>query len=292
MPEPVRVGIAGAGPWAKMFYGPILAAGPETALAGVWARRPEAAAEVAGAHGAPVFDTFEEMLGAVDAVAISVAPEAQPRLAVAAGEAGRALIIEKPLAASLDEAEALADALRGAPAMLMLTNRYNTLVRERLRSARAFAAYGARGQFLSGAFLPGSPFASGWRLERGALLDVGPHIIDIAWEALGPVTEVSAAGSLQSLVALHLTHEGGPISQILISAKVGVERQLTGLELFGPGGQLVVDPGEGRETVAPTIRRELAEMVRTRQPHPVGVERGLVLQRIVDEAERQLGGRR
>ena len=56
--------------------------------------------------------------------------------------------------------------------------------------AQGFEAFAARGTFISGAFLPGSPFASGWRAERGALLDVGPHIIDLAVEALGPVASV------------------------------------------------------------------------------------------------------
>ncbi|MDQ1396460.1 MAG: hypothetical protein QOG64_1719, partial [Acidimicrobiaceae bacterium] len=40
----LAVGLVGAGPWATMVHAPVLSAGPETLLAGVWARRPEAAA--------------------------------------------------------------------------------------------------------------------------------------------------------------------------------------------------------------------------------------------------------
>ena len=41
--EPVAVGLIGAGPWARMAHAPMLAKSPHTRLAGVWARRPEAA---------------------------------------------------------------------------------------------------------------------------------------------------------------------------------------------------------------------------------------------------------
>lgn len=41
--DPVRVGLIGAGPWARDMHAPMLAAGPETVLTAVWARRPDAA---------------------------------------------------------------------------------------------------------------------------------------------------------------------------------------------------------------------------------------------------------
>jgi hypothetical protein len=37
--SPVEVGLIGAGPWAQVMHAPVLAAGPETRLAAVWARR-------------------------------------------------------------------------------------------------------------------------------------------------------------------------------------------------------------------------------------------------------------
>lgn len=288
MVDPVRVGIIGAGPWVPMFYIPVLKGGPETELRGAWARRPEAAAELATAHGVRVYPSPAALFDDVDAVVVAVAPAAQPQYALAAARAGKVLVLEKPLAESLADAEGLAAALSAVPAMVMLTNRYNTILRQRLAEARSFEAFAARGQFLSGAFLPGSPFAFGWRLEQGALLDVGPHIVDLAWEALGPIVRVRAAGHPLRAVALELTHESGAVSQLLVSATLGITRQDTGLELFGPSGRFAIDPGPGRETVAPTIRAELAAMAASRRPHPVGVDRALALQRIIDEAGRQL----
>ena len=45
-------GLIGGGPWALRVHGPVLAAHPRARLAGVWTRRPEAAAEVAARFGA------------------------------------------------------------------------------------------------------------------------------------------------------------------------------------------------------------------------------------------------
>lgn len=38
--RPVEAGLVGAGPWARAMHARVLAAGPETRLAAVWARRP------------------------------------------------------------------------------------------------------------------------------------------------------------------------------------------------------------------------------------------------------------
>lgn len=76
--EPVRVGLVGAGPWARTMHARMLAAGPETTLAAVWARRQEAAAEVAEPYGAPVAASFEELLDRCEAVAFAVPPPSRP----------------------------------------------------------------------------------------------------------------------------------------------------------------------------------------------------------------------
>ena len=105
--EPVAVGLVGAGPWAETVHGPMLAAGPHTRLAGVWARRPRAAARLGGtglrAHRRPV----RQLRGR----RVLVPPGVQAELAVLAARAGKALLLEKPLAADLDGAERVAEAV-------------------------------------------------------------------------------------------------------------------------------------------------------------------------------------
>src|SRR5688500_18568741 len=110
----LTVGLAGAGPWAAAVHGPMLVAGPETRLAGVWSRRPESAQRVAEPLGVPVFTDFDALVAASEAVALAVPPSVQPALAVRTAAAGRALLLEKPLADTVAGAEAIAAAVAAA----------------------------------------------------------------------------------------------------------------------------------------------------------------------------------
>jgi predicted dehydrogenase len=289
--QPLAVGLVGAGPWAKMVHAPVLAAGPETRLAGVWARRADAAARLAGRHGAPAFSTFDELLDNCEAVAFAIAPSAQPDLAITAARAGKALLLEKPLADNFDDAQRLADAVgeAGVGSMVVLSYRYAEAVRAFLREAEGFAATGGRGCFISGGFL-GGPFSeSPWRQEQGALLDVGPHAIDLLDAALGSVVQVDARRSSGDWVALLLEHEGGAVSEVALSGRTGIERSRVNVELYGPSGVLEIDAvaAVGPEVFA-TLRSEFADVARTRRGHECDVQRGLHLQRLIGQAEGQL----
>src|SRR5438067_5895758 len=96
---PVRVGLVGAGPWARFFHAPLLMSGPETALAGVWSRSNDHARELAARFGdVPVLPSFDALVDACEAIALCVAPDAQVEYGVRAAEAGKPLLLEKPLA--------------------------------------------------------------------------------------------------------------------------------------------------------------------------------------------------
>lgn len=82
--SPVRTGLVGAGPWARAAHAPILTGGPETDLVGVWARRPEAAEELAAEYGCPSFTDYDALLDSCDAIAFAVPPEVQGELALRA----------------------------------------------------------------------------------------------------------------------------------------------------------------------------------------------------------------
>ncbi|HET6792824.1 MAG TPA: Gfo/Idh/MocA family oxidoreductase, partial [Acidimicrobiales bacterium] len=286
----VRVGIVGAGPWVKGAHAPVFAAGPETTLHAVWARRPEAAAAIADRYGATVAGSLDELADVSDVVVFAVPPAVQAELASRVARRSRPLLLEKPLAEDLAGAERLAEAVAdaGVATMVTLSWRYSEGVRRFLDEASSFGATGGWGQFVSGALL-GGPYATPWRLEKGALLDLGPHVLDLLDAALGPVTAVRAAGDSLRWLALTLEHEGGAVSQASLSASVPLSPHRAGVELFGPGGGLGVDCVA---TVGPeaftTLRREVAAMARGAGPHPLDISRGLHLQRILEEAARQL----
>jgi len=289
---PLAVGIAGAGPWASLVHGPVLAAGPETEVAGVWSRTEASAAKVAAAHGVPVCRSFDELLECCDAVALVVPPVVQPVLAVAAARAGKAVLLEKPLGADVVEAARVADAVgeAGVGSLVVLTYRFASIVRDFLAAARDFPVTGARGCFLSGAFL-GGPFAAPpWRAEAGALLDVGPHILDLIDAAAGPVVAIEGRGDPHGFMAFVLEHENGAVSDVSLSCRVGDERSRTEVELFGPEGALTVDArAAARAESFATLRAEFAAVARTGGPHECDVQRGLHVQKLVEMAQAALG---
>ncbi|MFG2543271.1 Gfo/Idh/MocA family protein [Streptomyces sp. NPDC048594] len=282
--RPVEVGLVGAGPWARAMHARVLAAGPETRLAAVWARRTEAAREAAAPYAAHVAAGFEELLDHCEAVAFAVPPAVQAELAPLAAKRGKALLLEKPLGPDLSAARRVADAVAdaGVVSQLVLTKRYHPATRAFLEAARSTEATGARSCYLHGAFL-GGEFATGWRLEHGALLDLGPHLLDLLDASVGPITSIRATGDPRRWTELTCTHENGAVSQASLSGSVAVPHALTRVELFGPDQPLVYDTaGIDHEECWPILRHDFATAVRTGTPTPVDARRGLYLQGLLD----------
>ena len=286
MTAPVRVGLAGAGPWARMVHAPLLAAGPETELTGVWSRTPDHALELAAAHGVTSYPSFDALLDDVDAVAIAVAPSAQPDLAVRAARAGKALLLEKPLGLDVAAARRIADAVaeNGVGSIMLLTYRFADVVRDFLADAATMNLTGGRACFISGAFLSGA-FAGGWRLNEGALLDVGPHILDLVEAALGPVTDIQGHGDPRQWVGLLLTHESGAHSEVTLSCASAIDPSRTEVEIYGRERSAFVDARAGaRAESFARLRAEFAEVARTGAPHACDAQRGVVIQTLIERA--------
>ncbi len=280
---PVAVGLIGAGPWARSMHARMLAAGPQTRLAAVWARRPDAAAEVAAPYGAPVAGSVGELLDACEAVAFAVPPHVQAPLAVRAARAGKALLLEKPLGGDLASARAVADAVAdsGVVSQLVLTKRYHPSTRQFLARAAGLQVLGARSCYLHGAFLGGAA-ATGWRLEQGALPDLGPHLLDLLDTAAGPITAVRSTGDSRHWIELTCEHESGAVSQASLSGRVPLPQGRTQVELFGPGGELGWDSrGIDHEECWPVLRAEFAAAVRSGIPGELDAARGLRLQELI-----------
>lgn len=289
MSDQVAVGLVGAGPWADMAHAPALAAGPHTRLAGVWARRKEAAVAVAAAHGAPAFDALEDLFDACEAVAFSVPPDVQAELALRAVRAGKAVLLEKPLGMDLAGARRLAEAVEeaGVVSQMVLTLRYSAAAREFLTRVGDLEPIGGHGIFVS-SLRDGGPFATPWRLERGALLDLGPHVVDLLDAALGRVVDVRAQGDELGWVALNLEHEGGALSQASLSAFGGGELPPARIEVYGAKGHARLDWPATRDEMFAQLTAEFAAAVRSGTGHPLDARHGLRIQEILAAAESQL----
>jgi predicted dehydrogenase len=270
----------------------MLAAGPATRLAGVWARRPEAARALAERHGAAPATTVGALLERCEAVALAVPPDVQAELALEAARRGKHLLLEKPLALDLDAARRLVAVIEaaGVVSQLLLSYRYRADTEAFLATARGFAASGARAAFLGSGAL-GGPFATPWRREHGALLDLGPHVIDLLEAALGPIVTLAARGDPRRWLALTCTHASGAISDAALSATVRVPATVWRLELFGESGSLEFDAAAHADAAPwPRVAREFAAAVRAGRSHVLDARHGLRLQELIDRAERSRRG--
>jgi len=284
---PLRVGLLGAGPWAATVIGPVLAAGPETTLAGVWSRDAAKASALAGRLATMPFTDPDDLIATSDAVAVVVPPAVQPELAGRAAAAGRTLLLEKPLAADTEMAAALVDAIEagGAGALVTLSHRFNPRLDAFAEAVAGLHPTGGRACFVSGALLTG-PYANGWRLERGAVLDLGPHVLDLLEVGLGEIVSVRAAGDPHGWVSLLCEHAHGATSTAAITgASAGPAR--TEVEVHGPDGSAVYDGAPDLETW-PTRLRQALVTVADGGAHPASVRRALHLQDLIATIEVQL----
>jgi predicted dehydrogenase len=285
----VRVGLVGAGPWAGMFTAPMLAAGPMTALSVIWARRAAPAQALASEHGAVAVPSLDDLLAECDAVAFAVAPDVQASLAPTAAAAGKHLLLEKPLGFTVEQAEAIAAAAQGAGIVtqMMLTNRYTRSVREFLTAVGDSTLHTLSAEFVSGAALPGSPFATPWRRAGNALLDVGPHVLDLVEAAAGPAT-VLTARDVGGCLAVTLQHKGGAVSQATLSITTpDAHGPLRCQALTDQGRVVLADPStEPPESVQRAITDTFAHSIAAGRSPDLDVHRGLALQRLLDEVQR------
>ena len=212
-----------------------IAAHPQTELVGVWGRDPAKTAALAAQYGAEPFSDADALIAAVDAVAFAVPPDVQADLAVRAGGAGRALLLEKPLALTVEAADRVAQAAR-APSVVFFTRRFDPGVGAWFRSEVDPHGWdGGNVFFLASIFEPGNPFGeSEWRRERGALWDVGPHALALLLPTLGPVEEVAAVRGRGDEVHLALRHATGAASSVTLS--LTAPAQITEALFWGSAG--------------------------------------------------------
>jgi predicted dehydrogenase len=290
--EPLAVGLVGAGPWARTMTGPLLAAGPQTRVSGVWSRTAAHARELGLALDAPAHADLDVLLDGCDAVAIAVTPDAQPDLAVRAARAGKTLLLEKPLGETVAQAAAIVDAVAEARvgSLVMLTYRFDPALDDFLAEAARLEPFGGRGCFISGAFL-GGPFASGWRLERGAVLDIGPHVLDLLEAALGEIVAVRATGDPLGWVSVNCTHASGATSGASMCCNAATDSR-TEVEVYSSKGSASYDARRvDHQARADRIRSDLVAVARG-AAHPASAAHGLHLQELIADIEAQLSERR
>jgi predicted dehydrogenase len=144
----------------------------------------------------------------IDIVDIATPNHLHPEMAIAAAEAGKHIICEKPLARTAPEAKAMLDAVTKAGVVNMVAFNYRRT--PAIALAKKYIEEGAIGDILNfrATYLqdwsadPASPLS--WRFQKsvagsGAVGDIGTHIIDLARYLAGAITGVN--GLARTIIA-------------------------------------------------------------------------------------------
>ncbi len=236
----LRMGVVGAG-GLGYHHVRLLRDLPGARLMGFHEERPDRATQVAAELGVRAYDSLDELIGDVEALTIVVPTPAHYDVARAALEQGRHLLIEKPIATTLAEADEL----------LLLAERAGVVVQtghvERFnRAVRAALPHVDSPRFVeSDRLAPFNPRGS----DVAVVLDLMIHDIDLVRTLVGGgVRDVSATGvpvltPFVDIANARLIFDSGAVANITAS-RVSRER-LRKIRLFQRNGYISLDLATG-----------------------------------------------
>lgn len=201
MAKKVRVGVIGAG-----FIGPAhfrsFQAVKECELVAVCDIDAGRAKEAGAKFGIPnVFTDYREMLKGdlVDAVSVCTPNNCHMPQAIAALNAGKHVLCEKPLAMNAAQARKMVAAAKQAKRLLMTAQcmRYSGAaqsLKKMIDTGRFGDLYFGKAMLLRRSGIPKGWFQDMKQAGGGPLLDIGVHVLDLLWYLMGRPQPVSAFG--------------------------------------------------------------------------------------------------
>jgi inositol 2-dehydrogenase len=212
MVEPLPIGVLGLGRMGQV-HAQHLAGLPEARLVAVASRRPTIAREAAARYGARAYTSYDDLLADRELRAVVIASHTHEHREhiEAAATAGLAIFCEKPLALSLEDADAALDAVAAAavPLQMGLMRRFDPPYVQARRQIEE-GAIGRPLTFKAVSRDPQLPTVEDAEAQlRGNLfIDLGVHDFDLARWLMGQeVRQVQAIGG--ALVYHRLAKEGG-----------------------------------------------------------------------------------
>ena len=256
-PAPLPVGVAGVGSLGQ-HHARLYAALPDARLVGVFDTVPERAAEIAARFGTTAYRSLDALLADVEAVSVVVPTSAHHEVGMAALARGRHVLVEKPIAATLEEAQALVAAAGRAGVVLQTghVERFN-------RALRAAAPYLASPRFIESDRV--APFAARGS-DVAVILDLMIHDLDLVLSLVKePVVDVRASGigvvtHSVDIATARLEFASGAVAN-LTASRLARER-VRKLRIFQPSGYFSLDLAAGKGEhlrLKPDAARWLAE---------------------------------
>ncbi len=233
--ETVKLGVAGVGHFGR-YHALKAASSPRAQLAGVYDRDPERARAVGWEVGAPPLP-LEELIAASDAIIVATPAEAHFDIAARAIRAGRHVLIEKPVASTLEEADTLVALAREHDVVLQVGHL------ERFSAAHgAVAARMGKPLYIEAVRV--APFKPRGT-DVSVILDLMIHDLDLVLSLVdAPIDSVDAVGAAvasahEDIANARVRFTNGCVATITASRiSLKTERRM---RIFAQSGYLAVD---------------------------------------------------
>jgi scyllo-inositol 2-dehydrogenase (NADP+) len=277
----IRTGIIGFGLSGRVFHAPFVSTNPAYSLELIATGNPERQADARQRHpGAEIVSTPAELLaraGDLDLVILATPAHVHLEQGLAALGAGAALVVDKPFAASVDEAERLIAAAEraGRPLGVFQNRRWDSDFLT-LKKLLAEGKLGTVHRFES-TFERWSPsLRDRWQdttttaQGAGIVFDLGSHLVDQALQLFGPaivehvelsivrdggtsddeafISLLHGSGVRSHLTLSRMAAQSGPRFRALGSAAAYVVHGLDSQEPSLKAGALPTDDGYGVES--------------------------------------------
>ncbi|MGD0484598.1 MAG: Gfo/Idh/MocA family oxidoreductase [Gemmatimonadales bacterium] len=240
-PEPLPVGVVGVGNHGSR-HAKLYAEVPAARLVGVYDIRPERGAEIARECRTVSYPSLERLLDDVEAVSVVVPTSAHLEVGLAALARGRHVLMEKPITATVAEAEALVAAADRAGVVLQTghVERFN-------RALRAAAPYLGKPVYVESDRV--APFHTR-NLDVAVVLDLMIHDLDLVLTLIRErVTEVRASGigvvsDHVDIASARVEFASGAVANLTASRLA--RDKVRKLRIFQPDGYFSLDLLEGK----------------------------------------------
>lgn len=258
----LRIGIIGAGQ-AAALHAAAYAANPDARIVAVVDPDSQRADALASPHGATAYESYEEMFNdrVADAVSVCVPHHLHLPVANIAAEHGVHMLMEKPIANTLEEADQMIEAVQrsGVTMMIGFVHRFRTEVLEAKRLIDE-GVLGHPATVLDKFCAPGGAHPPGWVWRKayaggGVLMYGGIHAVDrLLWLLDSQVVAVDARahnyvgyGDVEDGLVAIVEFANG-VSGVLFENSPPYGRPGGwSTEIFGPHGAIRIKTGDWLE---------------------------------------------
>lgn len=200
----VRIGVIGVGTIADSAHLPEYARHPQVELTAIGDTNLERAKYIGEKYNIPnVYESGEDLIksGTVDAISICTYNVSHVPLAKLAVENGIDVLVEKPLGISYAETKELADLIskHDRIGMVGMTHRFRNdarVIKRFVDNGDLGEIYHVRAQILRRRGTPTGWFVDNSCSGGGPLMDIGVHVLDLAWWLAGQPEAELVVGKL------------------------------------------------------------------------------------------------